>query len=251
MGQMDNTTVQLVISHVEGSSGNFLGRLYVDATPNNTSMFRVDTDYHNDVLSINGKANLEQELKRLTTHRVVVTHNSNLELLANYFPHAQIIQIYPYTRLGNVVYNISYKKLKTTMSNLVDNHYIHITEWVDQIKSNRPKNICADFGLLHDQSQCEKLLQIKLTKSQQTFFQKYWEQQLAYDLSWPTGPESIQQLITRWKITEWCSPWSIAWTIFVFERTHGLTENQRQWSIAVENFTSWQDLINIQYRYAT
>jgi hypothetical protein len=154
MGQMDTTTVQLVISHNEGSSGNFLGRLYVDATPNNASMFRVDIDCHNDVLSINGKASLEQELKRLTTHQVVVTHNSNLEVLANYFPYAHIIQIYPYTRLGNVFYNISHKKLKTTLPNLIDNHYIHITEWVNKIESNRPKNMCFDFGLLHEQAQC-------------------------------------------------------------------------------------------------
>ena len=134
MGNANKEKVQLVISHLEGCSGNFLGRLFADDNDKNQSCFRVDTNKHPQVLSIDGVDNWDQELERFDGHRVVVTHNFDQQQICNSFPNARIIQVYPYTHIGNVLYNICFKKLNNTLGNQIDNYLIHIVEWYQHIQ---------------------------------------------------------------------------------------------------------------------
>lgn len=250
MGNTNKEKVQLVISHLEGCSGNFLGRLFADAGDKNPTPFRIDVDLNPKVLAIDGVNNWDRELsKRFINHQVVVTHNFNQEQISKSFPNAKIIQIYPYTHIGNVLYNICFKKVKTKLDNLLDNYLIHIIEWYQHIQQNRPSQNCINFWQLSDQQQVENLLEIKFTKNQEEFFKKYWAQQLTYTLSIPENPLSIEQLVAVWNIDNYFNDWSVAWTIFVYELINCRFEHQRQWSIDTTKFNSWQDLAKIQDRY--
>jgi hypothetical protein len=249
MGNTNKEKVQLVISHLEGCSGNFLGRLFTDDNDRTPSRFRNDINKHPQVLSINGVDTWDQELKRFNDQQVVVTHNFNQQQISKSFPNAKIIQIYPYTHIGNVLYNICFKKVNTKLDNLLDNHLIHIVEWYQHIQQSRPSQDCTNFWQLRDQLQVENLLEIKFTKTQEDFFKKYWDQQLTYSLSIPTEPLSIEQLVAVWNIDNYFNDWSVAWTIFVYELINCRLEHQRLWSVDVDKFNSWNDLAKIQNRY--
>ena len=95
MGNKNQNQVQLVISHLEGCSGNFLGRLFADNFDKTQSFFRTDSDLHPDILAIDGVTTWEKELGRLENHQVVVTHNFDQAQIASTFPKAKLIQIYP------------------------------------------------------------------------------------------------------------------------------------------------------------
>lgn len=249
MGNKNKEEVQLVISHLEGCSGNFLGRLFVNSYSKSQSLFRVDTDFNDQVLAIDGVDNWTQELRQLNNHRVVVTHNFDQQQISQHFPNAKIIQIYPYTHIGNVLYNICFKKLNTKLDNLIDNHLLHIVEWYQHIQQRRPAQTCADFWQLTDQQAVENLLEIKFTNLQKQFFSGYWKQQLPYSLDIPDSPLTIEELISNWKIENYFNDWSIAWTIFVYELINQRPEHQRLWSIDIDKFASWNDLSKIQTRY--
>lgn len=249
MGNKNKKSVQIIISHIEGCSGNFLGRLSVDSYSKSQSLFRVDTDYNNQILSINGIDNWTQELSHLENHQVVVTHNFDLQKISESFPNAKIIQIYPYTHVGNVLYNICFKKLNIKLNNLVDNHFLHIVEWYNHIMKRRPIQNCINFWQLTDRQFVENLLEIKFTESQEKFFYQYWEQQLPYSLDIPDSPLTIKELVSNWRIEDYFNDWSVAWTIFVYELINNRSEYQRLWSIDVDKFESWHDLEKIQFRY--
>jgi hypothetical protein len=250
MGTENKEAVQLVISHLEGCSGNFLARLYVNSTSKSKSLFRVDTDLNDQVLAIDGVNNWTQELHRLSNHKVLVTHNFDQQHISQHFPNAKIIQIYPYTHIGNVLYNICFKKVKTKLDNLIDNHLLHIVEWYQHIQRRRPAQNCTDFWQLTDQQAVENLLEIKFINSQKQFFTNYWKQQLPYSLNIPDSPLSIEELVSIWKIENYFNDWSIAWTIFVYELINQRLECQRLWSIDVDKFVSWNNLSEIQTRYS-
>jgi hypothetical protein len=249
MGNKNKANVQLVISHFEGCSGNFLGRLFANRRPNNQDLFRIDGDLNPLVLAINGRDNWESELLRLENHYVIVTHNFDQHLIQTTFPNARTVSIYPYTHVGNVLYNICFKKLNNKLPNMIDNYLIHLIEWYARIRQNCPKNPCIDFWELTNLQSVESLLNISLTHTQKQFFKDYWKQQLEYELDIPSTPQSIEQLLDTWKITNWFNDWSVAWTIFVYELINNKLETQRLWSIDIEVFRSWQDVQQIQTRY--
>lgn len=249
MGKRNQDSVQLVISHLEGCSGNFLGRLFADNFNETQKFFRTDADLHPNVLSINGVNTWEKELERLENHCVVVTHNFDRKQIADTFPNAKLIQIYPYTHIGNVLYNICFKKLDNKISNLIDSYLLHIVEWYQHIQERYPIEPCINFWQLTNQQEIENLLGITFTNSQKQFFDRYWKEQLLYQLSIPHEAMSIEQLISFWKIDNYFTDWSVAWTIFVYELINQKNENQRLWSIDVDRFDSWNDLIKIQTRY--
>lgn len=251
MGTTNKEKVQLVISHLEGCSGNFLGRLFADNHMPDQTLFRVDTNHHTDVLAINGYKNWADEITRLDRHRVVVTHNFNLQEIQTTFPQARIVQIYPYTHVGNVLYNVCFKKLNIKIPNIIDNHLLHIQEWYWHIQQRYPAVKCTDFWTLTDASQVEQLLSIKFTDSQQTFFKQYWQQQLMYPLNIPSEPKTVEQLITDWTIADVFDDWLVAWTIFVYELINNKQESNRLWSIDTEKFNTWTDVERIQDRYLT
>jgi hypothetical protein len=249
MGKSIEDTVQLVISHVEGSSGNFLARLYANRDLADQTTFRVDHDTHTDVLSTGYEDNLRHKLTtQWNNHCVVVTHCDDFDLLKQFFPRANIIQIYPYTHIGNVLYNISMKKLTVTLDNEVDNHFLHIREWFNNIQARQPSRPCVDFWQLTDRVQVETLLGIELDQTQLNFFHRYWNSQLQYELSWPTAPMSIGQLIKLWGIDDFFCTWSVAWTIFVFEQINQLQEQCRTWTID-RPFCNWKDVESIESEY--
>ena len=145
MGNANKEKVQLVISHLEGCSGNFLGRLFADANNKSQSFFRIDTGEHPRVLAVNGIDTWDQELQRFDDHQVVVTHNFDQQQIFKSFPNAKIIQLYPYTHIGNVLYNICFKKVKNTLDNQIDNYFLHIVEWYQHIQQRRPSQNCTYF----------------------------------------------------------------------------------------------------------
>jgi hypothetical protein len=249
MGLRNKEKVQLVISHLEGCSGNFLGRLYADTHNQTTGLFRIDVDLHPMVLAIDGYANWATELDRLENHTVVVTHNFDQQLIRSTFPNACTIAVYPYTHIGNVLYNICFKKLTTKIPCIVDNHLIHLKEWYAHILQRHPDYQCVDFWLLSDLPAVETLLKTKLTDTQTKFFNYYWQHQLTLNLEIPTEPRSIQQLIHDWKIKDQFDDWLVAWTIFVYELINNKSESQRTWSIDVEVFCNWNDVVEIQGKY--
>lgn len=249
MGNDYKTNIQLVISHQEGSAGNFLARLYANLDLYKQTAYRTDLDLHPLILATGDINNLNFYLKHhYNNHSVIVTHCQDLKILEYMFPEARILQIYPYSHIGNVLYNISTKKLKPSIHNLVDNHLIHITEWFSKIEKNRPLQQCIDYWELTNKEQVEKILGINFDLEQDKFFKKYWASQLAYDLNWPAKPMSIQELIDFWKLDVF-DAWFVAWTIFVFEKTHNLKEKDRQWSID-QTFESWDQVKTIEHMYA-
>jgi hypothetical protein len=251
MGKQNQDRIQLVISHLEGCSGNFLGRLFADDFEKDQTLFRVDTNLHSGVAAIDGFHNWQDSIKKLEDHHVVVTHNFDLKTIKSTFPNAKIIQIYPYTHVGNVLYNVCFKKLNVKIPNVIDNHLLHIREWYKHIQARYPKTSCTNFWDLTDQSKVEQLLDIKFTNSQINFFDQYWQQQLMYPLTIPNQPRTIEQLITEFNITDHFDKWLGAWTIFVYELINSLREEDRAWSIDACPFDSWSDVEQIQDKYLT
>jgi hypothetical protein len=172
MGKNNKENIQFVISHLEGCSGNFLG--YLAASEKlYESYFRVDNNPSDLVLSINGRTTWHEEIdSRLRNHKIVVGHNYDIELIKNTFPKASIIQIYPYTHIGNVLYNVSHKKLNIKLTNQVDNHFIDLNIWYHRIQEQKPLQMCVDFWDLTDKNKIEKLLGTQLTPEQNSFFVK-------------------------------------------------------------------------------
>lgn len=245
MGKENKTTVQLIISHLEGCSGNFLGRLYADTGLENQQFFRVDHNLNDKVLGIDGRQTWHKEIEdRLENHSVIVCHTYNRSQIVDTFPSAKLIQIYPYTHIGNVLYNICQKKLKIKLKNSIDNHFIDISQWFNSIEQQRPQEKCFDFWDLTDKSKVENILDIKLNPEQTTFLEKYWQEQLLLDLNIPTNRMNIQELIDFWQIEKYFDSWMIAWTIFVFEKINNLNENDRTWTIDdLVNCKTWGKLL--------
>jgi len=245
MGTRNKENVQLVISHLEGCSGNFLGYLAAEAMHADRAAFQIDVALNKQVLSINGRtAWLDEIESQLALHSVVVTHNYNQTLIQKTFPKAQLIQIYPYTHVGNVLYNICYKKLNQKLENAIDNYFLDIGNWFDKIKKEEPDYRCTDFWCLHDKTQIENLLGTKLSPTQDQFFNQYWKEQLPYELDMPKQPMTISELVNFWKIENGFSLWLVAWAIFVYERINGLKETNRLWTINdAPKFDSWNAVI--------
>jgi hypothetical protein len=246
----NKNSVQLVISHIEGCAGNFLGRLYADTDVHEQKFFRIDSNPNLQVLAIDGKNNWQQAVESLKNETVVVTHNFNQELIASTFPNAHHIAIYPYTHIGNVLYNISFKKLDTTLDNLTDNYFIHIQEWFNSIELRQPEYQCYNYWDLSNLDAVKLMLGIELTPNQQEFFNQYWQQQLKLNLSLPDCPMGIRELIELWQIQDRCDPWMAAWAIFVFEKINHLSESSRQWSInEFAGSPNWPQVQTIEHRY--
>lgn len=253
MGSRNKENVQTVISHLEGCSGNFLGYLAADVGQTINNMFRIDVLKNNHVLSIDGRGeSLYSEVETgLKSHSVVVTHNYDLDQLRETFPNAELIQLYPYTHIGNVLYNICYKKLTTKLDNIVDNHLIDLNIWFKRLESERPNYSCHDFWDLTDKNKVQQILRTSLTASQQQFFDQYWGNQLPLELEIPATPMSITELIDYWKIHNVCTSWMIAWVIFVFEKINNLSEHRRLWSIDnLPQAINWQILSTIEKQYS-
>jgi hypothetical protein len=252
MGTDNKEKVQFVISHLEGCSGNFLGYLIADTGHTVENVFRVDGKLNDQVLSINGRGLLlNQELdQRLQSHSVVVTHNYNLAQLQHTFPRAKLIQIYPHTHLGNVLYNVCYKKLTTKLDNAIDNYFIDIGIWFDRISKEYPGYDCINFWDLTNKNKIQHLLGAPLTKAQHQFFDRYWATQLPYQLDIPKEPMGIADLIKFWKIEHEFSPWFVAWVIFVYEMINNRSETSRLWSINhAANISDWCALEKIELQY--
>ncbi len=249
MGIHNKEQVQLVISHLEGCAGNFLGRLYAATHIVSEARFRNDTDLHPMVLAIDGRSDWEQWIQKLDAHTVVVTHCYDQLLIKNTFPNAKTVALYPYTHIGNVLYNICFKKLTNKIPNLVDNYFIHIKEWHQHLIKKKPSYACYDFWDLTDRSRVEHCLGIKLVDTQVTFFENYWKQQMVLPLNLPSVPTTVSELISQWQCQDRFDPWLVAWTIYVYELVNGLDETQRTWSIDVDTFANWNDVINIQNKY--
>lgn len=251
MGTNNKANVRTVISHVEGSAGNFLGRLAANWSDFPDDVFRVDIDANEDVLAIDGRQNWHQEIDcRLDQHRVVVTHSFDRDSIMRTFPNAKMIALYPYTHLGNVLYNICCKKLTVKLENTVDNHFIHLSEWHERITHYRPNYQCHDFWALRNIDEIQDILSMRLNSRQREFFDAYWKNQLLLDLDIPTKPMRINELIDFWKITTQFDSWFIALVIYVFEKVNGLSEHDRSWSIdQAHKFISWQDLVDIEIQY--
>jgi len=242
-----------VISHLEGCSGNFLGRLMADLPYNEQSFFRVDLNQDSHVLAINGRdGTWDQEIdSQLKEHTVVVTHNYDRLLIQSTFPYARWVSIYPYTHIGNVLYNICHKKLNVKLENTIDNHFLHLKIWFDKITKNVPSIDAMDYWRLRDKTSIEALLGKPLSDNQTIFFHKYWDKQLKYELDIPMMPMGILELVDFWKIQNDFTPWMIAWVVFVYEYINKLAEHHRLWSINdVDKFKSWTELKKlIEQRY--
>lgn len=251
MGKQDKNRVRFVISHLEGCSGNFLGRLLADVpTHDQDTFYRVDWNRVPQVLAIDGRQDWHDELIRLKQHEIVVTHNYDRALISSTFPAATLIAIYPYTCIGNVLYNICHKKLNLKLPNVIDNHLIHLSEWFEKIQQQRPNYSCVDYWQLRDIAAIEKISGQQLTSNQQQFLHLYWQQQLPSRLDLPDQTLSIPQLIEHWQIHNRFEPWMVSWTIFVFEKINHLDENTREWTVDdAGQFETWQDVAAIQSRY--
>lgn len=251
MGKNLKENVQFVISHIEGCSGNFLGRLAVNYQNFDDDIFRVDTDLDDQILAIDGRCNWRSEIDtKFTKHLVVVTHNFDLKVIHNDFPNARHIAIYPYTHVGNVLYNICYKKLTVKLSNAVDNHYIHLQEWHNKIIHWLPTYKCFNFWNLRDIKKIQNMLKQPVTLIQQKFFSTYWKNQTPLELDFPASPMTIDALLDLWCIRHVFNDWLVALVIYVYEYTNNLSETDRLWSIDdADKFISWQDVINIGFKY--
>jgi len=241
--------IELVISHYEGSGGNFLGRLYAGKNLDSQPDFRVDTNRDPYSLPINGRDNWYEELEQdLVDHTVLITHNYDRELITNTFPTAKLIQLYPCRQVGNCLYNISYKKLSLSMSNAVDNHYIQIQDWYEHYTKHTPEYPCVDPVDLSNKPFVEQLLGVQFTVEQDRYFNKYWSNQLKYRLSIPTKPLSMLDLVNLWAIQNWCTEWSVAFLLYVYELTHDLFD-RRKWSIDQQDLTSWDSVYLLEKQY--
>jgi hypothetical protein len=247
MGKSTKDQIQLVISHLEGCAGNFLGRLAADWHLDTEPLFRTDLKQHEISLSTNQCS--ESEMLQLDQHCIIVTHNFDQQYLRKHFPRAKFISIYPYDHVGNVLYNICLKKNTITITNIVDNYICQIKDWHCYIEKKSPTFECTNYWDLRCPDKVENLLGITFSQTQQQFFDNYWKKQLHYELDIPKVPTTIGQLITDWKIENYFNDWAVAWTIYVFELIHNLPEQSRTWSIDVDVFESWQDLEKIQTRY--
>jgi hypothetical protein len=243
--------VQFVISHLEGCSGNFLGYLIANAFPSGHSMFRIDGKLNDRVLSVDGRTNWQENIDlKLRSHNVVVTHNYNQEQIQSTFPNAQQIHLYPYTHIGNVLYNVFFKKLHVKLENVVDNYFLDTSIWFEKIQQDLPAHACTDYWELYSKDRVEELIGSKLSIGQSEFFDQYWSEQLPYELNWPNRPMTIAQLVEFWKIENGFSLWLTAWTIFVYERVNGLKEADRTWTINdADKFDSWNSLQQIERQY--
>lgn len=223
-----------------------MARLSVDHGGFDKHVFRVDTDIDANVLAIDGRLDWKQEIaKKFDEHRVVVTHNFDRNLIAHDFPNANLIAIYPYTHLGNVLYNICYKKLTIKLPNAVDNHYIHLHEWHNKILQCLPGYQCFDYWELKDLGKIQTMLDKPMTSTQQDFFTTYWGNQLPLELNFPNTPMTINDLLDLWRIRHVFNNWLVALVIYVHEQINGLSESDRSWSINdADKFTSWQDIID-------
>ena len=60
----------------------------------------------------------------------------------------------------------------------------------------------------------------------------------------------MSDLIKFWKIERDCSPWLVAWVIFVYEMINDLLESNRLWTIDdADKFDNWNALEKIELQY--
>lgn len=251
MGTHAKRQVRLVISHLEGSSGNFLARLLSGRDLQDQTLWRVDTQRHPDVLSTNGRNDFEIQIAHLDQHCIVVTHQFDINIIAQHFPQARVIQIWPDQLWGNVLYNACMKKSRVIMANEIDQHVINLDYWWQLWHQQSAPDSYLAYQQLRDRAVIESLLGGAMTDSQLEFFTAYWQRQLQYDLAWPQSPTGMEHLVNSWQIQKWFTPWSAAWAIFVHERTHQLQEHHRLWSIDHVELRSWSDVFDLENRYQT
>lgn len=243
MGKNLKKNVEFVISHFPGSSGNFLARLITNKNvKTQDSFYRIDTDSDSDVL-----AREYLDLESIKNHRVLTLHDFNKQVL-DYFPNARHIAIYPYSNIGNVIYNISTKKFTSSMSNIQDQYFLLIKNWHEIINQNKPEYKCWDYKNLRSIDFLQKNL-FKFSKNQIEFFETYWNHQLDYNLNIPSEPMSIEEIISRNNIEEWCNDWSISFVIYCYEYCNNLLDIKRHWSVDKISLTNWQDVCKIQKQY--
>ena len=243
MGYDIKESVETVISHVPGSSGNFLGRLIAGIDPKQQkSFYRIDTDQIPEVVALN-----YLDLDKIHQHRIVVLHDFDKKIL-KHFPYANHIAIYPYSNIGNVLYNISTKKLTPTMENIKDQYYLQIKEWHNIILNRKPDYLCWDFKNLKDINFLKEKL-TSLSENQINFFNNYWENQINYDLDILNKKQSMNDIVLQNNITKWFNDWSAIYVIYCYEFCNGIPESARRWSIDNLSLTNWKDLYNIEGQY--
>ena len=243
MGKNLKENMEFVISHLPGCSGNFLARLIANKNvKTQNSFYRIDIDTDPDVL-----AQEYLDLALVKNHRVLALHDFDKQIL-NHFPNARHIAIYPYSNIGNVIYNISTKKFTPSMSNIQDQYFLLIKNWHEIINQNKPKYRCWDYADLRSIDFLQKNL-FRFNKNQIDFFETYWDHQLDSSLDIPHEPMSIEEIIIKNKIEQWCNDWSISFVIYCYEYSNNLLNTKRHWSIDKMFSTNWQDVCNIQGCY--
>ena len=134
------------------------------------------------------------------------------------------------------------------MPNAIDNHYIQIKYWHEHYAKHTPEYPCIDPVDLSNKPFVEQLLGVQFTVEQDRYFNKYWSNQLKYRLSIPPKPMSMQQLVAQWDIEDWCTEWSVAFLLYMYELTHGLID-RRKWSIDHQDFSSWDSVYLLENQY--
>lgn len=241
--------MELVISHFEGCSGNFIGHLYANKEFDLLNKFRVDLYRDPYVLAINGRDSWSAELKNCKEHKILVSHQFNKELIHQTFPNAQKIAIWPYTKQMNVLWNICYKKIPVSRGHNIDYYYINLKDWHIKLQEHTPRYQCFDYGQLTNSSYVESMLKITLDSRQQKFFNDYWKNQLQHNLTWPIEAMPISDIILWYGLANDITDWNIALVLYTFETINNLQESQRKWSIDNVNNTSWAEIIELQHKY--
>jgi len=245
--------VELVICHTEGCGGNFLACLYCSHDLSNIQTFRTDTwSDHPKILSTDSTTDWENNMDRWKGQTIVVTHQFDRQKIYSFFPNARVIQIFPKSCLGNVLWNISHKKLKHSIDNILDSHCIQIKEWWQRILEYRKTidlALCFDYGDLNNKELVQGLLGINFNQSQQDFWDRYWQCQLGPRINVPDQACGMKDLIAQSGIHDRFDHWSIAFAIVVFEHINQLDESQRLWSIDDFSPTSWDDVVALEYCY--
>lgn len=241
--------MELVISHFEGCSGNFIGHLYANKELNSLSRFRVDMGKYSHIMAFEGRERWHDDLKACKDHTILVSHQFNKELIYTAFPEAKHIAIWPYTNQMNVLWNICYKKLSPSNINNIDYHFINLKEWHSKLQSCAPAYQCFDYGKLSDFKYVESMLGVTLDDNQRRFFDEYWSAQLGQNLTWPIKALSIPEIIHWYNLENNINDWNVALVLYTFEAVNGIQECQRSWSIDNVNCTSWANVIDLQSKY--
>lgn len=243
MGRNTKESVEFVISHLPGCSGNFLARLISDVdVSEQKSFYRIDIDRNSDVAALDFL-----DFSKINQHRVVVLHDFDRKNL-RYFPNAKHIAIYPYTNVGNIIYNITTKKVTPNIKNIKDQYYLWLQDWHKHIINKKPNYKCWNYNSLKDIDFLQKEI-FKFNQNQIEFFYTYWKNQNQYNLNIPEKKSSMEDIICQNKIKNWFNDWSAIYAIYCYEYCNNICETQRQWSIDNLELTNWENLCSIQEQY--